>query len=63
MMLLAQHLLFKRQEDGRVYECLTILMRVDSQVDDKDMRAKMKLMKAYTPLDFGIELEFSTMLP
>ena len=43
-MLLSQHLLFKRQEDGRVYEIVTILMRVDSQLDDKDMREKMRLM-------------------
>ena len=33
-------------------------MRVDSQLDDKDMREKMRLMKAYSPLDFGIEHEF-----
>ena len=43
-MLLSQHLLFKRQEDGRVYEIVTILMRVDSQLDDKDLREKMRLM-------------------
>lgn len=30
LMNLAQHMLFRRQEGGRVYECLTILMRVDS---------------------------------
>ena len=37
-------------------------MRVDSQLDDKNMREKMKLMKSYSPLDFGVEPEFSTML-
>ena len=30
LMFLTQHLLFKRQEDGRIYECITVLMRVDS---------------------------------
>ena len=29
-MLLSQHILFRKQEDGRIYECITILMRVDS---------------------------------
>ena len=38
-------------------------MRVDSQLDDKDLREKMKLMKAYSPQDFGIEKEFSMMSP
>jgi len=60
-MLLSQHLLFKRQEDGKVYECLTILMRVDSQLDDKDLREKMRLMQGYTPMDFGVDKEFSMM--
>ena len=36
-------------------------MRVDSQVDDKDLREKMKICKSYTPLDFGIEREFAMM--
>ena len=60
-MLLSQHLLFRRQEDGRVYECLTILMRVDSQLDDKDLREKMRLMQEYSPMDFGVDREFSLM--
>ena len=51
-------MLFKKQEDGKIYECLTILMRVDSQLDDKNMREKMKLMNAFSPRDFGIEREF-----
>ena len=59
IMLLSQHMLFKRQEDGQIYECLTILMRVDSQLDDKDMREKMRLMRDYSPQDLGIENEFS----
>ena len=58
MMVLTQQLLFKKQEDGKIYECLAILMRVDSQLDDKNMREKMRLMKAFSPRDFGVEREF-----
>lgn len=61
LMLLCQHMLFKKQEDGRVYECLTVLMRVDSQLDDKDLREKMRLCGDLTPADFGIECEFAMM--
>ena len=57
-MVLTQQLLFKKQEDGKIYECLAILMRVDSQLDDKNMREKMRLMKAFSPRDFGVEREF-----
>ena len=58
-MTLAQHMMFRVQEGGKVYECITVLMRVDSQVDDKDLREKMRLCRLYSPLDFGIEPEFS----
>ena len=58
IMVLTQQLLFKKQEDGKIYECLAILMRVDSQLDDKNMREKMRLMKAFSPRDFGVEREF-----
>ena len=34
-------------------------MRVDSQLDDKDLREKMRLMSDYTPMDFGVDKEFS----
>ena len=60
-MVLSQNLLFTKQENGEVYECIAVLMRVDSQVDDKDLREKMKICKQYTPLDFGIEREFAMM--
>jgi len=55
LMLLSQHMLFQRSESGLVYECLTVLMRVDSQLDDKDLREKMRLCKVYSPLDFGVD--------
>ena len=58
LMSLSQHLLFKHQENSRIYECISVLMRVDTQFDDKDMREKMRLCKEYGPLDFGIEAEF-----
>ena len=54
-MLLSQHLFFRHQESGRVYECITVLMRVDSQLDDKDLREKSRICEEYTPADFGIE--------
>ena len=44
-----------------VYKTLTILMRVDSQINDKDLRDKRKLFDEYDPLDFGIEEEFCMM--
>ena len=44
-----------------VYKTLTILMRVDSQINDKDLRDKRKLFDEYSPLDFGIEEEFCMM--
>ena len=58
-LLLAQHLMFRCQESGKVYECMTVLMRVDSQIDDKDLRDKMKICKEYTPLDFGVERDYA----
>ena len=62
-LLLVQHLMFRAQESGKVYECLTVLMRVDSQVDDKDLREKMRLCRGYSPVDFGIEQDFSMYQP
>ena len=59
LMVLSQHMLFKRQDDGRVGESITILMRVDAQIDDKDLRDKMKYCKSYSPIDFGIEKDFA----
>ena len=56
-------MLFKEQEEGRIYECMTVLMRVDSQIDDKDLRDKMRLCSDYSPADFGISNEFAMMLP
>ena len=38
-------------------------MRVDSQLDDKDLREKMRLMKEYSPMDLGVEKDFSMMPP
>ena len=61
LMVLSQHLLFKRQEEGRIYECLTVLMRVDSQIDDKDLREKMRLCADYSPLDLGVDPDFAMM--
>jgi len=52
-------MIFKRQEDGQVYECMTVLMRVDSQIDDKDLREKMRLCSSYTPLHFGIDRDLA----
>jgi len=34
-------------------------MRVDSQVDDKDLRDKMRICKEYSPIDFGVEKDFA----
>lgn len=62
-MLLSQHLLFKRHEEGKVYECIAVLMRVDSQVDDKDLREKMRICGDYNPMDFGIDLDFAMIKP
>ena len=62
-MLLVQHMIFRVQEGGKVYECLTVLMRVDSQIDDKDLREKMRLCREYSPIDFGIEHDFSMTAP
>ena len=53
-MRLTQIMLFKKQCEGQIYESLTILMRVDSQLHDKDLRNKMKLCKDFTPEDFEI---------
>ena len=37
-------------------------MRVDSQINDKDLRDKKKHFEEYTPLDFGVE-EIFCMMP
>ncbi len=36
-------------------------MRVDAQIDDKDLRDKMKLCQKYSPVDFGIDEDFAMM--
>ncbi len=36
-------------------------MRVDAQIDDKDLRDKMKLCQKYSPVDFGIDQDFAMM--
>ena len=56
-------MLFERVSDGQVYKTMTILMRVDSQINDKDLRDKRKAFKNYNPLDFGIEESFCMMTP
>jgi len=56
---LTQTILFKKQCDGQIYESLTVLMRVDSQIHDKDLRGKMKVCKDFKPEDFEIAEEFS----
>ena len=45
-----------------MYECMTVLMRVDSQIDDKDLREKMRICSSYTPLHFGIDRGLSMMI-
>ena len=52
---------FRQVNDGMVYKTLTILMRVDSQINDKDLRDKRKLFDEFSPLDFGIDDEFCMM--
>ena len=36
-------------------------MRVDAQMDDKDLREKMRICKELTPIDFGIDADFAMM--
>ena len=38
-------------------------MRVDAQMDDKDLREKMRICKELTPIDFGIDADFAMMPP
>lgn len=38
-------------------------MRVDSQVDDKDLREKMRICGDYNPMDFGIDIDFAMIKP
>ena len=42
---------------------MTVLMRVDTQLDDKDLREKMRMCADYTPIDFGVEFDFAMMAP
>lgn len=58
IMKLCQKLFFR---SNQVNKSILILVRVDSQVDDKDLRKKCKIMKNYTTLDFGIDPDFSLM--
>ena len=58
---LSQLMFFRQVNDGMVYKTLTILMRVDSQINDKDLRDKRKLFDEFSPLDFGIDDEFCMM--
>jgi hypothetical protein len=37
---------------------MLILIRVDSFVDDKDLRHKARFMKDFVPGDFGIDPKF-----
>ena len=54
-------MLFKKQCDSMIYESLTVLMRVDSQMHDRDLRHKMRLCKDFVPEDFEIAEQFSMM--
>ena len=56
---MSQTILLKRHCDGQIYESLTILMRVDSQMHDKDLRHKMRQCKDFNPEDFEIDEEFT----
>ena len=58
---LSQCMFFKEVNDCAVYKTLAVLVRVDSQINDKDLRDKRKLFQPYTPLDFGVEDNFCMM--
>ena len=53
-MRLTQELVFKADK-GDVYRTLLVLVRVDAQLADKDLREKQRLLKTYSTLDFGID--------
>ena len=56
---LTQTILFKKHCDGQIYESLTVLMRVDAQIHDKDLRHKMRKCKEFKPEDFEVDEEFT----
>jgi hypothetical protein len=51
-----QKILFK---SNQVYKSIVILIRVDCQEEDKDIRKKCKFMKNYSPLDLGVDPDFA----
>ena len=56
---LTQTYLFKKLCDGEISESLTILMRVDSQLHDRDLRHKMRKCREFHPEDFEIDDELT----
>lgn len=50
-MCLTQRILFR---DENLLKCLIIMIRVDTQVDDKDIRHKSRLMTKFSLEDYGI---------
>ena len=58
IMKLCQKLFFRANQ---INKSILILVRVDSQVDDKDLRKKCRHMKNYNTLDFGIDPDFCLM--
>ena len=51
---LSYQILFE-QNRHQVYRTIAILMRVDTYVNDKDLRDKHKILRKYTPNEFGLE--------
>ena len=51
--------MFKKLCNGEISESLTILMRVDSQLHDKDLRHKMRKCREYHPENFEVEDELT----
>ena len=47
--------MFFAQENKYLYRLLVILIRVDHQPPDKNLRLKSRYMKSYKPDDYGLD--------